>query len=761
MADKELISLLWLLGCTCIALFMQAGFTLIETGSVRAKNSVNVAMKNLADFIVVTVAYIVFGYHLSQGDSLLSFETLAMDDEHLPKLLFNVMFVTTAATIVSGCVAERMSYKGYIYTSFFIAVVTYPIASYWTWNPYSWLNSSGFYDFAGGTTVHVVGGMIGLIGTMIVGPRKGRFDKKSVREIPSYSHTLVTLGVFLMLFAWLGFNGGSLYTFDFRVPKILFNTLVCGAIAGCTTLFWLHHYRHVPVFVVLNSVLGGLVIVTAGADIMGMIDLLVLGMFASACVILGDRMLIKAKIDDPVGAIPVHLFCGVVGTLYAGFKLGWIENQDVVNQLLMQVIGLVIVAGWAALNAATIFMLLRKMHLDRVTEREEEVGLNFSEHGVRMSWLETVNTIEQISQHGDYSRRVPIEFGTEAGDVAISFNNLMDRLESNIDVLHQVAKGNLEDLDVTPSSDRDIMSNSLKTMILGLRSLIDDVEGQLQKQASQGDPHTLQALIERFKRTQDQLMEAEKMSALSGMVVGVAHELNTPLGVSVTSLSILNERLFSIQKSFQDKTISQDDLTEFLSVANQCMEMLIANINRSVELVSKLKSVDQKMTAEEPKLIELSQLFSDVLTHTEDLFDEHNVSARLECDEKLRVYVAPISLACVIEELLTNSALHAFSGELHCQREVRLVASQDHQNTYISVEDNGNGISEQDQSKIFQPFFTTLRARGGTGLGMHMVYNICSQKLAANIELESTLGVGTKFVITLENRIEPEARAPA
>lgn len=186
-------------------------------------------------------------------------------------------------------------------------------------------------------------------------------------------------------------------------------------------------------------------------------------------------------------------------------------------------------------------------------------------------------------------------------------------------------------------------------------------------------------------------------------------------------------------------------------MANQCMEMLIANINRSVELVSKLKSVDQKMTVEEPKLIELSQLFSDVLTHTEELFDEHNISARLECDEKLRVYVAPISLACVIEELLTNSALHAFSDEQSSQREVKLVASQDNQHTYISVEDNGQGISEQDQSKIFQPFFTTLRARGGTGLGMHMVYNICSQKLAANIELESSLGMGTKFVITLEN----------
>ncbi|MEZ8103478.1 ammonium transporter, partial [Vibrio bivalvicida] len=261
---------------------------------------------------------------------------------------------------------------------------------------------------------------------------------------------------------------------------------------------------------------------------------------------------------------------------------------------------------------------------------------------------------------------MPIEFGTEAGDVAIAFNKLLDRLESNIDVLHQVAKGNLENLDITPSSERDIMSNSLKTMISGLRSLIDDVEGQLQKQTSKEDTHSLYTLIERFKRTQDQLMEAEKMSALSGMVVGVAHELNTPLGVSVTSLSILNERLSSIQTSFRNKTISQDDLNEFLSIANQCMEMLISNINRSVELVSKLKSIDQKMTVEEPQLVELTRLFKDVVTHTEELFKEHQVSAQIDCDEKLRVYVAPISLACVLEELMTNCALHAFTESLIC-----------------------------------------------------------------------------------------------
>lgn len=761
MADKELISLVWLLGCTCIALFMQAGFTLIETGSVRAKNSVNVAMKNLADFIVVTVAYIAFGYHLSQGDSLFSFSTIAMENEHLPKILFNLMFVTTAATIVSGCVAERMSYKGYIYTSLIIAIVTYPVVSFWTWNPNSWLHLNGFYDFAGGTTVHVVGGIIGLVGTVVVGPRKGRFDNKSAREIPSYSHTLVTLGVFLMLFAWLGFNGGSLYSFDLRVPKILFNTLVCGAIAGCATLIWLHNQRHVPVFVVLNSVLGGLVIVTAGADIMGLADLFALGMLASASIILGERFLIKVKIDDPVGAIPVHLFCGALGTLYAGFKLGWIENQDFIQQQMIQMAGLALVMVWAALNAFAIFMLLRKMKLDRVSPREEELGLNVSEHGVRMSWLETVNTIEQISEHGDYTQRVPIEFGTEAGDVAMSFNNLMDRLENSIGVLHQVAKGNLENLDITPSSDRDIMSNSLQTMIIGLRTLIDDVDEQLHKQSLDGEPHTLQSLVERFKRTKDQLMEAEKMSALSGMVVGVAHELNTPLGISVTSVSLLNEHLSQLKRACRNNTFSSNDLNEFLSVASQCLEILVANIDRSVELVSKLKSVDQKMAAEEPNLIELTLLFEEALMHTRELFDEHQITTEIECDDNLKVYIAPISLTCVIEELMNNCALHAYPNESQSKRLVRLIAKQDSEYTYISVEDNGCGICDEDQSKIFEPFFTTLRAKGGTGLGMHMVYNVCTQKLRGSINLESSLGEGARFTIQLDNRLVTKERAPA
>ncbi|WP_244230829.1 HAMP domain-containing protein [Vibrio ouci] len=486
MAGTDYVSLLWLLACTCIAFFMQAGFTLVETGCVRAKNSVNVAMKNMADFLVVSIVYVFIGFHLAQGNSLLSFETFPPKTAQLPVLMFNLMFVATAATIVSGCVAERMSFRGYIYASTLIGLLTHPVVSYWTWNPNSWLSQLGFHDFAGGATVHVVGGMIGLIGTIVIGPRKDRFiDNQQVSEIPSYNHTLVTIGVFLMVFAWMGFNGGSFYQFDERVATVLFNTLMCGVVSGFVTLLLVHRARHIPVFVILNSVLGGLVIVTAGADLFNTLDVVLLGIIASLTVYFGDKLLIALRIDDPVGAIPVHLFCGIIGTLYAGAIVGTSEQSQQLWGPTIQLIGLLTILLWSALNSYACFYLLKYFKIHRVTEQAERLGLNVSEHGVKMSWLETLQVIETISKDGDYSKRVPIEFGTEAGDVALSFNHLMDRLESNIQVLHHVAKGNLNNIDIEPSSDKDILANSLHSMILSLRSLIDEVEDEIENKAMQ------------------------------------------------------------------------------------------------------------------------------------------------------------------------------------------------------------------------------------------------------------------------------------
>ncbi|MCG9681276.1 ATP-binding protein [Vibrio sp. Isolate23] len=748
------MSLLWLLVCTCIAFFMQAGFTLIETGCVRAKNSVNVAMKNMADFLVVSVVYVLVGFHLAQGRSLLSFDTFPLAADDLPVVMFNLMFVATAATIVSGCVAERMSFRGYIYASAFIGILTYPVVSYWTWNPNSWLYTLGFQDFAGGATVHVVGGMIGLVGTMIIGPRKDRFiSPQQVNEIPSYNHTLVTIGVFLMVFAWLGFNGGSFYQFDARVPVVLFNTLLCGAVAGFVTLMLVHRSQHVPVFVTLNSVLGGLVIVTAGANILSTFEVVLLGILASFTVYYGERILVALRIDDPVGAIPVHLFCGMLGVLYTGYSLSLTQNGDLLWDVAVQVIGLLAILLWAGANSYLCFRLLKCFHLDRVSPEDEQLGLNVTEHGVQMSWLETLRVIEDISRDGDYSKRVPVEFGTEAGDVAISFNRLMDRLEANIEVLHHVAKGNLDDVAVVPSSDKDVMANSLHSMIVSLRSLIDEVEDEIENQAMQIETseHSIQTLIEKFKRTQDQLMEAEKMSALTGMVVGVAHELNTPLGISVTSLSVLSEQLDEVAKKFIQKTITTEDLNRFLTVANECVEMVVNNVERSVDLVSKLKQINQKMTTEEPKLVDLKQMIIDAVLHVNETLLDKSIDVDIQCDESLQVFLPPISLQCVIEELLNNSALHGFNGEgLSHERVIIVNAKEINGKINIVIEDNGVGITPENQKKIFQPFFTTLRARGGTGLGLHMVYNICTQKLAGAINVQSEVNKGTRIALSLD-----------
>ncbi|EEX94178.1 ammonium transporter family protein [Vibrio orientalis CIP 102891 = ATCC 33934] len=754
MAETDLVSLLWLLACTCIALFMQAGFTLVETGCVRAKNSVNVAMKNMADFLVVSIVYVFVGFHFAQGSSLFSFETFPPETSQLPVLMFNLMFVATAATIVSGCVAERMSFRGYIYASALIGLFTYPVVSYWTWNPNSWLSQLGFHDFAGGATVHVVGGMIGLIGTIVIGPRKDRFmSNQQVNEIPSYNHTLVTIGVFLMVFAWMGFNGGSFYRFDERVATVLFNTMMCGVVSGFVSLVLVHRARHIPVFVILNSVLGGLVIVTAGADLFGTLDVVLLGILASLTVYFGDKLLVVLRIDDPVGAIPVHLFCGTIGTFYVGTTITSPEQFNSLWPTTIQMIGLVAILLWSAINSYACFYLLKYFKIHRVTEQAERLGLNVSEHGVKMSWLETLQVIETISKNGDYSKRVPVEIGTEAGDVAVSFNHLMDRLESNIQILHHVAKGNLTNIDIEPSSDKDIMANSLHSMIVSLRSLINEVEDEIENKAMEleDSEHSIKTLIEKFKRTQDQLMEAEKMSALTGMVVGVAHELNTPLGISVTSLSLLSEQLNDVANKFADKTITTDDLNTFLQVANECVEMIVNNVDRSVSLVSKLKQINQKMTAEEAKAINLKQILDDAVLHVQNTLSAKSIDVDINCEESLQLFLPPISLQCVLEELISNSAVHGFVGKnAQQERIIMLNASEENGKLSIVVEDNGVGISPENQKKIFQPFFTTLRAKGGTGLGMHMVYNICTQKLAGVIDVKSEVNKGTRIALSID-----------
>ncbi|SON48552.1 ATP-binding protein [Vibrio tapetis] len=755
------LTLLWILGCACVSFMMQAGFTLLETGSVRAKNSVNVAMKNLADFVVVGVIYAFWGYHLANGNSLFSFSTFPVNTSSAPLVLFSIMFVATAATIVSGCVAERMSFRGYIIASIVMAALIYPIVAFWVWNPAGWLNQLGFQDFAGGTVVHIVGGIVGLVGTYIIGPRSDRFVSFTYSdELPSNDHTLATLGIFFLLFAWMGFNGGSLYQFNDQVPLIIFNTLLTAAVSGTTALLFVIRRRHVPVFFILNSILGGLVAITACANLARMEDLLILGVLSTFIVHFSEKLLIKFKIDDPIGAVSAHFFCGILGTLYAALL---IENDaSLYMRFTVQLIGIVSVSLWAGGIAILLFSLLKLFSMHRVNSDDEKQGLNISEHGIKMSWLETLNTIDKISTEGDYSQRVPVEVGTEAGDVATSFNHLMDKLENNINILHKISQGQLKDIVVQPSSEKDLLANSLQTMVESLCDLIDEAEQQITSKNALLDKNeqSVKDLISKFKHTQIQLMKEEKMAALTNMITGVAHELNTPLGVTITSMSLLQDCITKITQAFHEKTMTVAEMKQFLHTANDCLDMMLRNVQRSAELVDRLRSIDQKLTPENNQQIQLHDLLTEITQDLNEQLSNYRIATHIACSTSLRVTLPIFALRNVLEELITNSIMHGFSHlEERDNNQIQISADVVQNQLVMQIKDNGNGVNTEACSKLFQPFFTTMRSNGGTGLALHMVYNICTQKFAGNIEVAGENGC--TFTITIPMSEEELAAVPS
>ena len=260
----------------------------------------------------------------------------------------------------------------------------------------------------------------------------------------------------------------------------------------------------------------------------------------------------------------------------------------------------------------------------------------------------------------------------------------------------------------------------------------------------------LEGTLHELKRSQTKLIHAEKMSALTGMVVGIAHELNTPLGISVTSLSLLREQFTILEKKFTDQTITPDDLARFLEVSGDCIKMTSDNIERSVSLVNKLKQVDKKMSIEQPSNINLKMLLEDSVTLLTAILSEKAIEVNVHCDDSLELWVPKMSLQYVIEELINNCALHAFQSHANENNHTITIKVQviDH-HTEIIIEDNGVGISPDDLNKVFQPFYTTLRSRGGTGLGMYMVYNICTRKLAGGVNVKSEVGKGTQITLII------------
>ena len=376
----------WIAVAAALVFFMQAGFALLESGLSRAKNSLNVVMKNYMDLCVGTLVFWAIGYGLMFGTSSTGwfgedgFMLSQADSTTWALLLFQIMFAATAATIASGAMAERTRYVGYLCGAVVITGVIYPLYGNWAWNSNGWLAELGFIDFAGSTVVHSIGGWCALAGVLVLGPRLGRFDKNGKpRDLPGHNLSYVALGGFILWFGWFGFNGGSTLSASVDIARVNLNTqLAAAAGAVGSTLYRMLSRRPVLLTETVNGSLAGLVAVTAGCAVMSPGFAVLTGLVAGALAALGARLMLSMRLDDVVGAVPVHAFAGAWGTLAAGlFYDGDLFNPE---RITVQLLGIVVAFCWAFFAALIMYLAVSVIAGLRAPALHEQRGLDLSEH---------------------------------------------------------------------------------------------------------------------------------------------------------------------------------------------------------------------------------------------------------------------------------------------------------------------------------------------------------------------------------------------
>lgn len=406
----------WFLIGAALVFWMQAGFAMVETGFTRAKNAGNIIMKNLMDFCIGTVVFILIGFGLLLGEDLVGFIGkpgfdifTAYENFDWSNFVFNLVFCATTATIVSGAMAERTKFLSYCVYSAVISALIYPIEAHWIWGG-GWLSQLGFHDFAGSCAIHMVGGISALIGAAILGPRIGKFTKDKsgkitkVHAFPGHNLPIGALGVFILWLGWYGFNGAACTSVE-QLGSVFVTTTIAPAVATvmCMIFTWIK-YGKPDVSMCLNASLAGLVAITAPCDVTDAFGAIVIGAVAGVLVVFGVWLLdYKLHVDDPVGAVAVHCMNGIWGTIAVGlFATNTAPGYSIADAngveltglfygggfklLGLQLLGFVTVAAWTAVTITITFLVIKKVIGLRVSEEEEIVGLDAMEHGLSSAY---------------------------------------------------------------------------------------------------------------------------------------------------------------------------------------------------------------------------------------------------------------------------------------------------------------------------------------------------------------------------------------
>jgi Amt family ammonium transporter len=587
---KSNLNHVWLMTAAALVLLMQAGFLLLEAGMVRSKNSINVAQKNVVDFFVSALCFAVFGFLLMFGPSVMGlfgapgpiWSFSGLDDWAYTFFVFQIAFAGTAATIVSGAVAERMSYAAYIALAAFVGLLIYPVFGHWAWGAgllsenKPWLAAQGFIDFAGSTVVHSVGAWIALAGIIVLGPRLGRFDANG-KPLPihGHSHVLSATGAMLLLVGWIGFNAGSTAAASGAVGKIAANTLLAAAVGGVIAMLigraldgtYLTNR-------LINGLLAGLVGITAGCDAVGPLGALAIGAICGSVVIfVEDFVLHRLKLDDVAGVVGVHGVAGVLGTLLVPF----FATPDKLNgvtpfaQFLVQAQGVAAAFVWAFGMGLVVFVAMKVTIGIRLSPEDELRGLNSAEHGAAIGTGALQQELYRITQvERDLARRLDANSGDEAGEIAGIINPFLDefhRLQSTIvghagrisiasHALGQLSGSLMQDSQAT---ERDSGAMSQSAQALQGRSTLATGQAQgLRDEASRvaAASAEMNGRIDELATRMDQLSDSVSMVALAARdgrtVSGTAANLVGRSEAHMQGLQTASDQIDSIASLIED-----------------------------------------------------------------------------------------------------------------------------------------------------------------------------------------------------------------
>ncbi len=702
------IDLLWMLICAILVFMMQAGFMCLESGIIRNKNNINVALKNVSDFGISIVCYWMVGYGFMFGVSksgFIGFNDFFFDPTGtitsgpaMTFFIFQSMFCATAASIISGSVAERLKFNSYLIITAIVGTILYPVVGHWAWansddmfggdGTTGWLYNLGFTDFAGSTIVHSTGGWIGLSIILIIGPRSGRFIEGKVRKFTPSNLPLSVLGVLLLGFGWHGFNGGSNLILDEAVPGILLNTFLAAAagIVACL-IFWGAQDTTAPAGDLINGILAGLVAVTASANVITPLGSVIIGAGGGLVALYVTRLLERFELDDPVGAIPVHLAGGIFGTLVLPFFAAeeyLIGNQNLtdytgnarVNQFIAQLIGIISVGLYTFFGSYILLNVINNYSPLRVNQEDEEIGLNIAEHDSGSDQIDLLNIMQYQYDTGDLSVRGPEDLFTEAGQIGYHYNILMGSLEE---------------------SDK-IMRNQK-----------DDL-----------------------KIAMDKAQTANK--AKSDFLARMSHELRTPLNAIIGYSEMLME------EADDDglETYSED-----LSKINSSGGHLLTLINDILDL-SKIEAGKMELFVEE---FEYENLLKQIEATAKPLVEKNGnkliITSKIN---NLNLKNDQTKVRQILFNMLSNAAKFTDKGT------VTLAVKLEKENIRFDVIDTGIGMNKKQLDKVFEEFTqaetSTSKKYGGTGLGLPISKKM-TEMMGGHIEVSSEKGKGTTFSIII------------